>query len=58
MERWMKVMTHETGDFVGSLVIDQLIKTIIVKLDSVFAIKDEITDREGDEFKDKMRKFK
>ena len=54
----MKVMTHETGDFVGSLVIDQLIKTIIVKLDSVFAIKDEITDREGDEFKDKMRKFK
>ena len=51
-------MTHETGDYVGTLVIDQLLKCILIKLDSVFTIKDMITDRETDEFKDKLRKFK
>jgi hypothetical protein len=54
----MKVMTHETGDYVGTLVIDQLLKCILIKLDSVFTIKDMITERETDDFKDKLRKFK
>jgi len=54
----MKVMTHEIGDYVGTLVIDQLIKCIIIKLDSVFSIKDMITDREHDDCKEKLKKFK
>ena len=54
----MKVMTQESGDFVGTLVIDQLMKCILIKLDSVFSIKDTITERDQEDFKEKLKKFK
>lgn len=58
LERWMKVQTHENGDFVGTLVIDQLLKCILIKLDSVFTVKDIITEREHSDCKEKLKKFK
>ena len=54
LERWMKVMTSEEGDMVGPLIIDQLLKSIIIKLDTVFAVKDNIVDNADSDFAEKL----
>ena len=54
LERWMKVMTSEEGDMVGPLIIDQLLKSIIIKLDTVFAVKDGIVENADSDFADKL----
>jgi len=38
----MLAIAKDQGDYVGSLIVDQLIKGIMIKLDSVFQVKDEI----------------
>ena len=38
LERWMKVMCHEEGDIISALTIDQLFKSVLLKLDSVFSL--------------------
>jgi hypothetical protein len=54
LERWMKVMTSEEGDMVGPLIIDHLLKSIIIKLDTVFAVKDHIVDNADSDFAEKL----
>lgn len=46
LDRWMKVMTHEEGDFASSLIIDNIFKALIIKLDKVYGVKDRIVDEE------------
>ena len=43
---------------VGALVIDQIIKTIFIKLDGIFEIKDTTVIRELDGAKDKVKLMK
>jgi hypothetical protein len=45
LERWMKIVNQDEGDIMSALIIDQLFKTILIKLDSVFGIQDEIMNR-------------
>ena len=40
-ERWMKVMCQEEGDIVSTLIVDQLFKSILIKLDQVFVTNSE-----------------
>ena len=42
----MKAMCTEEGDLVSALVVDQLIKSVLIKLDSVFKVKEEIVRTE------------
>lgn len=46
LDRWMKVMTHEEGDFVSSLIIDQIFKCLVIKLDKVYGVKDRMVDEQ------------
>jgi hypothetical protein len=41
LERWMKVMCEEEGEVVSALIIDQLFKSIMIKLDQVFSTQEE-----------------
>lgn len=58
LDRWMKVMTHEEGDFVSSLIIDQIFKCLVIKLDKVYGIKDRIVDEEQEFCKKSISKLK
>ena len=49
LERWMKTMCTEEGDIVSALVVDQLLKSVMIKLDSVFQVKEAIVEREKTE---------
>ena len=42
----MKTMCTEEGDIVSALVVDQLMKSVLIKLDSIFKVKEEIVDSE------------
>ena len=46
IDRWMKVMTNEEGDFASSMIIDQVMKCLIIKLDRIYGIKDRIVEKE------------
>ena len=54
----MKAMTEQQGDYVGALIVDQMIKCILIKLDSVFGLKDKLVDKESEEFAEKVRVLK
>ena len=45
LERWMKVMTIEEGDFASTLIVDSIMKCLILKLDAVFGIKDRTVEK-------------
>jgi hypothetical protein len=42
----MKTMCTEEGDIVSALIVDQLLKSVMVKLDSVFKVKEAIVEAE------------
>jgi hypothetical protein len=42
----MKAMCTEEGDIVSALIVDQLIKSVMIKLDSVFTVKEAIVEAE------------
>jgi len=58
LERWMKIMCLEEGDIASTLVVDQLIKGMIIKLDSVFEIKNKLVDEERESFKSRIKEMK
>ena len=39
LERWMKVINEEENDVMSALVVDQLIKSVIIKFDAVFGLQ-------------------
>lgn len=39
LERWMKVINEEENDVMSALIVDQFIKSIIIKFDSVFGMQ-------------------
>ena len=42
--RWMKIQTHEEKNMASALVIDQLVKSLMIKIDQVFTIKNQQID--------------
>lgn len=58
LERWMKVIHQDEGDIMSALIIDQLFKTILIKLDSVFGIQDQMVKRTTDECYQKIEVMK
>jgi len=54
----MKAMCTEEGDIVSALIVDQLMKSVMIKLDSVFAVKEAIVEAELEEFHVKIYKLK
>ena len=58
LERWMKTMCTEEGDIVSALVVDQLIKSVMIKLDSVFTVKEAIVQAELEDCQVKLHDLK
>ena len=58
LDRWMKVMTNEEGDFVSSMIIDQIFKALIIKLDKVYGIKDRQVDEQEEFCTESVSKLK
>ena len=58
LERWMRVMCEEEGDMVSALVVDQLFKNMLIKMDTVFAHKETQVDDELQEFTNKLEVMK
>jgi len=54
----MKAMCTEEGDIVSALVVDQLLKSVMIKLDSVFTVKEAIVEAEKSECKEKLLDMK
>jgi hypothetical protein len=46
LERWMNVMCKEEGEIISALIIDQLFKSIMIKLDHVFLTQEEYVEQE------------
>lgn len=44
MERWYKVVNSDQNDIMSALIIDNLFKSLLVKLDIIFTVKDGIID--------------
>ena len=53
----MKVVNQD-GDIMSALIIDQLFKTILIKLDSVFGMQDELMKRTTDDCYEKIDAMK
>jgi len=51
-------MCTEEGDIVSALVVDQLIKSIMIKLDSVFTVKEAIVQAELEDCQVKLHDLK
>lgn len=58
LERWMKAMCTEEGDIVSALVVDQLLKSVLIKLDSIFKVKDMIVEAEKSDCHSKVHEIK
>jgi hypothetical protein len=37
VERWMRIMCEEEGEVVGALIVDQVFKNAMIKLDQVLS---------------------
>ena len=51
-------MCTEEGDIVSALIVDQLIKSVMIKLDSVFTVKEAIVEAELEECQVKIYELK
>ena len=58
LERWMKVMCEEEGDIISTLIIDQLFKGMLIKLDSVYVTKEQMLTDEVQKCHDSLRQMK
>jgi len=58
LERWMKIMNLEEKDVMSALIVDQLFKSILIKLDSVFGLQDKIVNRTNDICEEKINIMK
>lgn len=55
MERWAKVVNTDLNDVMSALIIDNLFKSILVKLDRIFTVKDGIIDSINDDTEAKVK---
>ena len=39
--RWLKIQTHEEKNMASALVVDQLVKSLMIKIDQVFTLKNK-----------------
>jgi hypothetical protein len=58
LERWMKIMNLEEKDVMSALIVDQLFKSILIKLDSVFGLQDKIVNRTNNHCEEKINVMK
>lgn len=46
VERWMRIMCEDEGEVVGALIVDQVFKNAMIKLDQVLTAQEEFMDLE------------